>query len=1318
MSKNLTTTKAMKNSIEQILADDSVGLKKLMPAFPLDNYFEILKEELFSDKVESKHNMERYLTLSKKIRAPNQNDQIEPTDKSKLSAFLLFLIYRNLRKKSTPHAYYYCDLSYKLDSSLDYSQLQAYEVARYLEREEKYFPELKQKINYLYFTLSKSSFDKKTLIQQVVEMAKIKMIVRKASKADIAIQLLDISKVGFMKVPLCNELAKFIDTEKSWLILCKVASQFKADDDPEFTKLLDFLKQTSLSIYPSLTNYNIANSELKPISMPEKEKIWKIMRVVRTNRELLDKKVDENFALGWEANSISDSRINRACFIWHDPADNEEDALKLKSFYLNLAIQEDDPDVLYELSQGSGEYKNYLFCASELYELQQYIMDEDAEYDKNLRSFQVQLLNLAATNGSVEAQYELSVHYAEQLELYPEEEDELNLPISKDELRARHDYFLILSASHGHAKAQYQYAQKLEDDFADAKLYYSYYFKAAKQGLETASKKLEEAKSYARLLDPRTISEEEIKFLELISQVDEVSHLNLATCYNVESEFTKKLTPEERNKKMLGIYGYLITTTKDPQIKLKLFYILDDMEILKKMLFQSSLDKDLDAIFKALQNKKGELISHEKYSLSCSIIDLLPEMTKPQKKKLKEEKIITLAQEVIHQSAIAGSNDARIRYAISIQDSGKSQQMLKLFLEALTKAEPDEIIVEDKKKTLERIGKLLSKTDILTKPLIDVKSIINLSYLELDNKSKCNLAKRISEVLEQDSQLIKQESSKLRMREVNLLLSVPSTDKSTYKIAQEVLILGFCDGKYELPTTIIAKFQDKTTTAMKLKIVARLCEPLGSLKDDKEFCDSEIFKYCKNPEVKAEVRRLRPDFILPEEEERRKKLQEEKESRKKLQEEKESRKKLQEEKESRKKLQEEKERRRKLQEEKERRRKLQEEKERRRKLQEEKERRRKLQEEKERRKRLVDAENKVAELRAATLTSDSPPASPLLLTQPSAKQTESPPKSLTDEMSDFLKKEKKLRFFVDLPSFLRDQFEQLFKKYKGCEIILKGSKFYRSKSTSRVPSDLDIEILIPEMSAWREDKIKEFIKDICGSNEGVSIYNRPPHFTVNFKDEKRDYVFYDSNKAPNNKLSWTSNREERVICDPGSLSLSYDTPRGFAEYVKSLKEKDPSFKYDSKKAFIINPNARGLLLRLSFLEAIGVATGEEIDIAVKELNMNPVSLLMLEFKLDKIPREQYEDKIRSKIDDILKSHFADNDPNGKFKKSFIQTLDRVANLPNPNATEIFISDEIQEIVREKIKIIKNEIIKKPDVVALRATSEALEQKTNEVVTLS
>jgi hypothetical protein len=1304
MSKNLKTTESSNDSIERFLAEDSLGLENFMPVFPRSDYLEILKKELLPDGPESKHNNMRYLMLSGRARnavqpvgVGSKDQEISPA-KSKLLSFLFYLIYRNLSKELSPNSNYYCEVSHELNPELDYGEREAYEVVKNIERQERHLPELKRKVDLMYVQIANYAPSKKTLTQQVAEMAKIKMGLRGSVSFEAARTLLDLyaERLDLDKLAVCKELKVFVEAEGAWLLLCNTASQFKDDNDPKFVELLAFLKKESLSDYPAFNNYNVPDSELQPVTPEVKEAIWSLMCRARRSRERLDCAVnDGKFALGWSADSISTSKIDAASFIWHNEKIGAEGNLQVSQHYLDRAIKEKSPDILYGVSQGHKKYYDCLVDGSELKRLQEYLIADDAKYDENLRDVQVYFLDLAASAGSVEAKYELSEHYMEKIALYPQEGYESEIPaLSKEDTLAKHQYFLSLAASHGHAKAQYQYAVELEASYAAPEAYYSYYVKAMQQGLEEAAEKFEEAKQYAYSIDPVTISAEEFEFLEAMSKIDDYSTLCLAKCYHIDSKFmVKKFESggrDERPQKVLMIYAELLYSNPDPQIKLRINQSIGGVDILKQMLLEP-LPQDLIGVLDALNDEKDKRPSHEKYSLSCSIIDLLSQVEKKKRAPLKE--VIILAKKVIEQAANAGSNDARIRHGISLQESGESQQALMLFSDALASAKVNENIAKSKVDTLMRIGRLLEKPKILLNIPFNYNLILNLSYLELDNKSKCNLTKRISEVLAENPQYQGQEISHLRSVETKILLSGANDKGGAYKPAQDLLILGFCDGKYGPPTTVITEFRKWATPAMKVQIADRLCNPMWPLSEDREFCDSELLEYCKIPKVKEEVRNLRPDLILPDDV-REKKVQNPIEAsdissppespflalRTPLKSPKSPQ------------------------------------------TNEPSKQQKKRLKAAEKALQIKEARSLIAELQAEDL-SETPPNSPS--TAVVAEVIQLPEETLIEdrgaEMDVFLQNKKKLKFFVNLPGFLQEQFKKLFEENKGCEIILKGSKFYRSAETSRVPSDLDIEILIPKMSSWPRRKIEEFIADNCGSNDGVTIYNQPPNFTVNFKDEQRDYVFYDSAKEPDINFSWTSNREERVLCDSASLSLEYLPPRGFGEHLTKLKAENPAFKYDSKNDFIINPQARGLLLRLSFLQAIGVATGKEIEAAIcKDLkvgnhHIDPIDLLVREFKLNHASNQQVEGKVRAKIEAVIKSHFADNDKGGEFKTSFIESLNRIANLKNPNADKSNITDCIRGKIRKTISSLREEITSAhqiPDSVTASITFSVLKKRSS------
>ncbi|MBU6140956.1 MAG: hypothetical protein KGP29_05340 [Proteobacteria bacterium] len=272
------------------------------------------------------------------------------------------------------------------------------------------------------------------------------------------------------------------------------------------------------------------------------------------------------------------------------------------------------------------------------------------------------------------------------------------------------------------------------------------------------------------------------------------------------------------------------------------------------------------------------------------------------------------------------------------------------------------------------------------------------------------------------------------------------------------------------------------------------------------------------------------------------------------------------------------------------------------------------------------------------------------------------------EMDSFLEAKTEIRSVYDLPSFLLPNILELIRENVGVRfnqgVQIKGSRASITALSTRFPSDLDLEVFVVDMRFWSDEKIQEFARrnfDLESSSR--NIYRGPHHngsaFTVNIKDENRrlDFSFYDPKMLPPHNLSWATNKEKKVLFDAEGNAYHYPALLASTEWANHRAGQ-------YSQGLIINPEARGLMLRLCFLASVGEITRDEILEALPVIKPdNPVDLLQKEFKLDKlfgVDQESIGERTQSLVSEglerLFKSHNLDRDQ----QRSFLENLDWVS----------------------------------------------------------
>ncbi len=252
-------------------------------------------------------------------------------------------------------------------------------------------------------------------------------------------------------------------------------------------------------------------------------------------------------------------------------------------------------------------------------------------------------------------------------------------------------------------------------------------------------------------------------------------------------------------------------------------------------------------------------------------------------------------------------------------------------------------------------------------------------------------------------------------------------------------------------------------------------------------------------------------------------------------------------------------------------------------------------------------------------------------------------KSSIEEVSEFLREEKRIRSVDQLPVFLQQPVRDLVAREDVEAVSLKGSAVYQWDRKFRQPADLDLEVKVKNISQWPAEEVAKFVKDHFDLTiDSSSIYRGrggEKTFSLNVKDDLRkiDISIYDPEKMPRNHQSFITNRESRV-------NFGRD---GSAHY------EFPEFAHQSRLVF--QERTQGLIFRLSFLEACGVITKEELRGAFQRLRTHPVELLSRELKIsfaDPSNREEVQKSVVEKVSNFADSHNLE----GVARKAFVDNL--------------------------------------------------------------
>lgn len=203
---------------------------------------------------------------------------------------------------------------------------------------------------------------------------------------------------------------------------------------------------------------------------------------------------------------------------------------------------------------------------------------------------------------------------------------------------------------------------------------------------------------------------------------------------------------------------------------------------------------------------------------------------------------------------------------------------------------------------------------------------------------------------------------------------------------------------------------------------------------------------------------------------------------------------------------------------------------------------------------------------------------------------------------------------TDLPPYPRRVADNFLNAGLNCIIDLKGGValyniFKELKGVKRRPKDIDIEIWIPDFKDYSDARICELLRSLAmlDPNKPIRIDRgrEGERFVINIKDETGlDISIYDSNMPPPSHLAWITSKDSgklRILNAPSGqvrkvrLAYNDDFTRDMANQGSFVSEE---IRRDSLQSFPpyfnINPHARGLILRLAFLNSFSLVGDDEL----------------------------------------------------------------------------------------------------------------------------
>jgi len=321
-----------------------------------------------------------------------------------------------------------------------------------------------------------------------------------------------------------------------------------------------------------------------------------------------------------------------------------------------------------------------------------------------------------------------------------------------------------------------------------------------------------------------------------------------------------------------------------------------------------------------------------------------------------------------------------------------------------------------------------------------------------------------------------------------------------------------------------------------------------------------------------------------------------------------------------------------------------------------------------------------------------------------------PKEEKESQIRNFLRGARIVRSIDDLPVFLQSKLTQILEQNDGSYAAIKGTAARpRKVKDTRDPHDLDLELFIKGVSSWSEERINnlsnQIIPDIDQSQN--KMIRRDDEGRVIFfhskDDAGLDLSIYDSERLPNQDLSWVTTEDMKMVFNAD----------GTAQKFRPLED---------EIGFQINPKARNLVFRVAFEQTINgryVNNRRVIGAMEAIYPYNPIDYLFFEFGLNRNKNSSEQEEILdSQITKFCDKHALDS----TLQKKFISNLSwllMVHNLEyeNPVFVERYsavyrlLDSKMSELNKEELRIDEsNEQIKPSSLIKSPKANSVVEER--------
>lgn len=269
------------------------------------------------------------------------------------------------------------------------------------------------------------------------------------------------------------------------------------------------------------------------------------------------------------------------------------------------------------------------------------------------------------------------------------------------------------------------------------------------------------------------------------------------------------------------------------------------------------------------------------------------------------------------------------------------------------------------------------------------------------------------------------------------------------------------------------------------------------------------------------------------------------------------------------------------------------------------------------------------------------------------------------QVKNFLKGPRNLDSIDEFPSFTQEMINSSLED--GHVALVKGSAAHpKTADNIRVPSDLDLEFWIDDLSKMSKEEILQLVEERYSSNAKVIITRESfgkPNFSVSIKDESRslDISLYDPNNPPLSHLDWLTSKDRKVrINHDGIITKDVRTSRGLSKYLSTHPD------LDLETDFFVNLVARDLVTRLCFMACVEHISQDDLNRArpipvEAEASYNPTQLLYEELEIVKVkPGNDVIGEINKRVEGKISKVFSLHDLDKEHKLKFISCMNNIA----------------------------------------------------------